>query len=111
MNYLFSGILLSLALASCMGNNVVKKSRNLKFECTNDFQVSFSEDITFLNGDSTGKITVRVRSPRLDGEYQMEQAPAASGVKYVSKNGKYIFWEHQGEFSFGTEDSTYCLCN
>lgn len=111
MKYLFSGIILSLALASCIGNNVVKKNRNFELDCSNNYKVAFSENITIRNGDSTGKITLRVRSPKFNGEYALKQVRSASGVKYASKDGKYIFWEHQGEFTFGTEDSTYCLCD
>lgn len=111
MKTLTSGILLALILGACVGNNVMKKNRSMDFDCSNDFQVIFTESITVTNTDSTGKITVEVKSPKLNREFDMKQVRAASGVKYASKDGKYIFWEHQGEFTFGTEDSTYCLCD
>lgn len=111
MKRLTSAILLALILGACMENNVMKKNRNMEFDCNNDFHVVFTESITITNTDSTGKITVKVKSPRFSREFDMKQVRAASGVKYASKDGKYIFWEHQGEFTFGTEDSTYCLCD
>lgn len=100
----------ALTLTSCVNNNVITKTRNLDFNCSNDFKVTFTESIKITSRDSTGNITVAVKSPRLENEFSMKQARAASGVKYVSEDGKYVFWEHQGEFTFGTEDSTYCLC-
>lgn len=112
MKTLTSGILLALILGACAGNNVIKKNRNMEFDnCSNDFKVVFTESITITDTDSTGKITVKVKSPKLNQELDMKQVRAASGVKYASKDGKYIFWEHQGEFTFGTDDSTYCLCD
>lgn len=105
-----SGIALALALGACAENNVMKKNRYMDFDCNNDFHVVFTESITITGSDSTGKITVKVKSPELNREFDMKQVRAASGVKYASKDGKYIFWEHQGEFTFGTEDSMYCLC-
>ena len=110
MKHVISGILGTLLLGSCMGNSVMKKNRNLEFNCDNDFKLRFTESTTVTNGDSTTKITVKVKSHKLNREYDMKQVRAASGVKYTSKDGNYIFWEHQGEFTFGTEDSTYCLC-
>ena len=111
MKILTAGILLTILLGACVGNNTTKKSRNFELDCSNNYKVAFSENITIRNGDSTGKITLRVRSPKFNGEYSLKQVRAASGVKYASKDEKYIFWEHQGEFIFGTEDSTYCLCD
>ncbi len=111
MKHLTPGITLVLVLAACNGNTVMKKNRNMEFDCSNDFHVVFTESITITNSDSTGKITVKVKSPQLNREFNMKQVRAASGVKYASKDGKYIFWEHQGAFTFGTEDSTYCLCD
>lgn len=111
MKQLTSGIILTLLLSACAGNSVIKKNRNMEFNCENDFKVLFTESLTVTNGDSTEKITVKVNSPKLNKEYNMHQVRAASGVKYATKDGKYIFWEHQGEFTFGTEDSTYSLCN
>lgn len=109
IKYVITGIIGICLLEAC-SDSVMKKTRHLEFNCDNDFKVSFTERITVTNGDSTTKITVEVNSPDLDKEYDMQQVRAASGVKYATKNGKYIFWEHQGEFTFGTEDSTYCLC-
>lgn len=111
MNLLTSGIILILVLGGCAGNSVMKKNRHLEFDCDKDFKVVFTESITISGTDSTDKITVKVKSPKLNGAYDMKRVRAASGVKYASKDGKYIFWEHQGEFKFGTEDSTYCLCD
>lgn len=111
MKHLTSGIILILVLAACNGNTVMKKNRNMEFNCDNNFKVVFTESTTITTSDSTSKITVQVKSPKLNGEYDMKQVRAASGVKYASKDGKYIFWEHQGAFTFGTEDSTYCLCD
>lgn len=82
----------------------------MEFNCENDFKVHFKESTTITNSDSTTTISVSVKSKNLNEEYIMQQVRAASGVKYATKDGKFIFWEHQGEFSFGTEDSTYCLC-
>lgn len=103
-------LLLSLVLASCLGNHVIKKKRSFDLTCNRDFQVAFSEDIQIINGDTTQKIALKVKSPRLNQKYDLHQVRSASGAKYATKDGKYIFWEHQGEFTFGTEDSTYCLC-
>lgn len=108
-------LVIILATAGTLGacandNDVIKKNRNMEFNCENQFNVHFRESITVSSGDSTSKITVSVKSPSLNGEYEMTQARAASGVKYETKDGKYYFWEHQGEFTFGTEDSVYCLC-
>ena len=111
MNYLLSAITGILVLGACAGNSMIKKTRNLDFTCDNDFKVTFTDRISITNSDSTTKITLKVKSLKLSGEYDMKQVRAASGVKYASKDGKYIFWEHQGEFTFGTEDSTYCLCD
>ncbi len=111
MKYFISGITFAFVLGACTGNTVMKKNRNMEFTCDNDFKVIFTESTTITNSDSTNKITVQVKSPKLNGEYDMKQVRAASGVKYTSKDGKFIFWEHQGAFTFGTEDSTYCLCN
>ncbi len=110
MKYTTLGIIGILVLGACAGKNVMKKNRNMDFNCENDFKVSFTENLTITNGDSTEKVTVKVNSPKLNREFDMKQVRAASGVKYATKDGKYIYWEHQGEFSFGTEDSTYCLC-
>lgn len=111
MNRLTSGIILILVLGGCAGNSVMKKNRHLEFNCDKDFKVVFTESITITDRDSTRKVTVKVESPKLNDTYDMKQVRAASGVKYTSKDGKYVFWEHQGEFTFGTEDSTYCLCD
>lgn len=110
MKILTSTILFAFALGACTENNVITKTRNLEFDCDNNFHVVFTESITITATDSTEKITVKVKNPKLNREFDMKQVRAASGVKYASKDGKYIFWEHQGEFTFGTEDSTYCLC-
>jgi membrane-bound inhibitor of C-type lysozyme len=110
MKYFATGIIGMLVLGACDGNSVMKKNRNMEFNCENDFKVRFTESLTITNGDSTEKITVKVNSPKLNKEFDMHQVRAASGVKYATKDGKYIYWEHQGEFLFGTEDSTYCLC-
>ncbi len=110
MKQLTFGIILVLALAAC-SDSVYTKTRRLDFNCDNDFKVSFTESTTIKNNtDTTNKVTVDVISPMLKREFSMKQVRAASGVKYATKDGKYIFWEHQGEFTFGTEDSTYCLC-
>ncbi|WP_343633014.1 MliC family protein [Fluviicola sp.] len=111
MKQLISGIALTLVLGACAGNTVMNKNRHMEFDCSNDFHVVFTESITITASDSTGKITVKVKSPELNRKFDMKQVRAASGVKYASKDEKYIFWEHQGEFKFGTEDSTYCLCD
>jgi len=99
-----------LALGACMGNNTIKKNRYLDFNCENKFKVEFSENSTISNSDTVSKITLKVKSPKLNREFDMVQTRAASGVRYATKDGKYIFWEHQGAFTFGTEDSTYCMC-
>lgn len=107
------GIMLLTASVLCAcagGGTTIKKNRNMEFNCENQFKVTFSEQVVIASGDSTTSIKVSVKSPSLNGEYDMQQARAASGVKYETKDGKYYFWEHQGEFTFGTEDSVYCLC-
>ncbi|WP_343605179.1 MliC family protein [Fluviicola sp.] len=99
------------ALGSCMGGgSTIKKNRNMQFDCENEFKVTFSERVVIASGDSTTSVKVSVKSPELNGEYDMQQVRAASGVKYATKDGKYYFWEHQGEFTFGTEDSIYSVC-
>lgn len=100
-----------LALTACVNNNVMTKTRNLDLTCSNGFTIMFTERLQVTNFDSTLTITTAVKSRKMNQEISMKQARAASGVRYVSKDGKYIFWEHQGEFTFGTEDSTYCLCD
>ncbi|MDR0802774.1 MliC family protein [Fluviicola sp.] len=111
MKYLIIILITASALVSCVNTGrTIKKNRNMEFNCENHFKVTFQESITIISGDSTSKIKVFVKSPSLNGEYDMKQARAASGVKYETKDGKYYFWEHQGEFAFGTEDSVYCLC-
>jgi membrane-bound inhibitor of C-type lysozyme len=102
--------MLLLALTACTNNTIIKKNRNLDFNCENNFKIRFSEKSTITNSDTTTKITLKVQSPKLNRTFDLEQTRAASGVRYATKDGKYIFWEHQGEFTFGTEDSTYCLC-
>ena len=99
-----------LALTACGDDSVITKTRNLDFKCSNDFRVTFTERLKITPSDSTEKITLTIKSPQLKGEFPMKHARAASGVRYVSEDGKYVFWEHQGEFTFGTEDSTYSLC-
>nr|WP_294859834.1 MliC family protein [uncultured Fluviicola sp.] len=105
-----TSVITLILLSACAGNSVTKKHRHMEFNCENDFKVRFTESLTITNGDSTEKITVKVNSLKLNKEFDMHQVRAASGVKYATKDGKYIYWEHQGEFTFGTEDSTYCLC-
>lgn len=109
--FYFLGLISSLIFLSCTENNVITKKRFMQYDCDNDFTVTFSENSTITSKDSTGKITVKVKSPKLNATYDMHQVRSGSGSKYASKEGKYIFWEHQGEFLFGTEDSTYCLCD
>ncbi|MNJ91980.1 Membrane-bound lysozyme-inhibitor of c-type lysozyme [compost metagenome] len=104
------GITSICMLTACTEPHVITRTRNLEFNCSNDFKVTFTERIEINLSDTTEKITVAVKSPDLKGDFSMKQARAASGVRYVSEDGKYVFWEHQGEFTFGTEDSTYCLC-
>lgn len=112
MNYLAIGLISLGILASCSetGNGTLTKTRNMEFNCDNNFKLTFQESTVITANDSTTKIKVSVKSPSLNSEYDMKQARAASGVKYETKDGKFYFWEHQGEFTFGTEDSTYCLC-
>ncbi|MGV3611276.1 MAG: MliC family protein [Fluviicola sp.] len=99
-----------LVLGSCSESTVRKKVRMLQYNCSNVFSVSFEEKTTVTDEDSTTDITVSVDSKSFDKKLKMKQVRSASGVKYATKDGKYIYWEHQGETIFGTEDSTYCLC-
>ena len=112
MKYLAIGMVSLGILASCgeTGKGTFTKNRNMEFNCDNKFKLTFQESTVITEKDSTTKITVSVKSPSLTSEYDMQQARAASGVKYETKDGKFYFWEHQGEFTFGTEDSVYCLC-
>lgn len=105
------GLGIAVLILTACNDSVVTKTRNLEFNCSNDFNVTFTERLKITSSDSIEKITVSVKSPNLKGEFAMKQARAASGVRYVSEDGKYVFWEHQGAFTFGTEDSTYCLCD
>lgn len=106
-----AGILPALVLGACAGNQVTEKSREMVFPtCTNDFFIIFNETTTFTESDSTTKVTLEVKSPKLNRTFKLERVRSGSGVKYATKDGNYIFWEHQREFTFGTEDSTYCLC-
>jgi membrane-bound inhibitor of C-type lysozyme len=109
-NSIIAFTVLTLVLASCSEPNIKKKVRMLQYNCSNDFTVSFEEETTVTDEDSTTAITVSVDSKNFDKKLKMEQVRSASGVKYATKDGKYIYWEHQGEVIFGTEDSTYCLC-
>lgn len=102
--------ILALAATACADNQVITKTRNLDLNCNNNFKITFTERLKVTPLDSTLKITTIVTSPKFTGDFSMKQARAASGVRYVSEDGNYVFWEHQGEFTFGTEDSTYCLC-
>ena len=105
------GIALTLVLAACAENDVIDKSREMVFpNCTNDFFLVFNESTTFAGSDSTTKVTLEVKSSKLNRKFRLDRVRSGSGVKYTSKDGKYIFWEHQEEFTFGTDDSTYCLC-
>lgn len=109
MKYLAFGVILTLISGACT-SHTKKRNRIMQFDCNNHFNISFEERTTITDDDSITKITVSVKSKDFNKELDMQQARAASGVKYSSKDG-YIFWEHQGEFTFGTEDSTYCLCD
>lgn len=106
------GAILILSVAACSNpDSTMKKSNHIvEFNCDNNFRVSFEEMTTITDKDSTTKITVSVKSKNFTKDLEMKQVRSGSGVKYATNDGKYIYWEHQGEVIFGTEDSTYCLC-
>ncbi|MNV02501.1 hypothetical protein D3C71_927380 [compost metagenome] len=110
MKKVISGIVLTLVLVACAENGVTEKSREYVFpNCTNDFLMVFNERTTFTGSDSTTKVTLEVKSPALNRKFTFERVSSSeSGIKYASKDGKYILWEHQEEFTFGTKDSIYC---
>ena len=111
MKNVIAGVVLALVLNGCTDNGITEKSREMVFpNCSNDFFVVFNETTTFTGSDSTINVTLQIQSPKMNRKLELDRTPSASGVKYTSKDRKYILWEHQGEFRFGTEDSTYCLC-
>ena len=79
-------------------------------DCDNGYNIHFSDIENINNGAKTEKIELTVKKNGITHRYPMKQVRAASGVKYKSMKDKYIYWEHQGEAIFGTEDSTYCNC-
>jgi membrane-bound inhibitor of C-type lysozyme len=110
MKHLVIGILFIVGLTACSGSHVKKINRIMQYSCSNDFSLSFEERTTVTDKDSTTKISVLVKSKSFTKELEMNPVKSGSGAKYATKDGNYFYWEHQGEVSFGTEDSTYCLC-
>jgi membrane-bound inhibitor of C-type lysozyme len=98
------GSILIFALAACSNPvSTMKKSDHIvEFNCDKGFKVSFEEMTTITEKDSTTKITVSVKSKNFTKDLEMEQVRSGSGAKYATKDGKYIYWEHQGEVIFGT---------
>src|SRR5690606_16479099 len=110
MNYLVPIFLFHFILSSCMFSDTTKKIRNFELTCSNDYTIAFSEKITSKNGDTLSEIFVTVKNPNSSKKFLLKQAVSASGVRYVTEDQKYVFWEHQGEFTWNYMDSLICEC-
>ena len=68
------GIALTLVLAACAENDVIEKSREMVFpNCTNDFFLVFNESTTFAGSDSTTKVTLEVKSSKLNRKFRLDR--------------------------------------
>lgn len=88
-----------------------KEVKVLQYDCTNAYTIEFSHTKTIIDKeDSTETNELTVKHNGKTEKFELVQIPAGSGVKYKTKKENFIYWEHQGESIFGTEDSTFCSC-
>lgn len=111
MKQITSIILSALMLSSCIFNNTINKRRNFEMDCTNNFNITFSENSTVKNGDTVNEISVLIKGHGEPCKYLLKQAISASGVRYITDDEKYVLWEHQGTFTWSNKDSLICECN
>lgn len=101
-----------LFLFAC-GDHVQKEQIRVKVvqkKCTNGYFLSLKHELKSRDEKKTDTYELTVLKDKKKNKLSLQPTPSGSGSKYKTADGKYIFWEHQDEFRFGTEDSTYCLC-
>lgn len=96
-------------LYSCE-THVVTKKRVLDFNCSNDYQIRFQEETKITQSDTTTNISVVAKKGGTSKKYNLKQARAASGVRYVTADKEIVFWEHQGTFTLYKKEAPICVC-
>lgn len=112
MKYLLLFIFPVMCLSSCMEEIPYHEKRTEKYEldCPKGYRLVFTSETEITDSDSITNTHLTVLQNGKTEQFDLKQVRSGSGVKYVTSDGKYVFWEHQGEGRFGTEDSTFCTC-
>lgn len=95
---------------SCEYQNHEIRTEKYELDCPKDYQLIFTRKTEITDRDTVVNNHLTVLHKTKTRHFDLKQVRSGSGVKYATSNGRYIFWEHQGEAQFGTEDSTYCTC-
>jgi membrane-bound inhibitor of C-type lysozyme len=57
---------------------------------------------------NTDSLYVEVIKEKKIAKHQMKQVPSASGAKYQTNDGEFVFWSHHGDFTYYNNDEIIC---
>ncbi|TKG97325.1 hypothetical protein EYV94_02525 [Puteibacter caeruleilacunae] len=115
----FAGILVVMALFSCTNRGGSSKdnekgSKTTKEEitqldgytplaCSNGYTISYKYD-------GKGALSLVLEKDGKILKHEMMVSRSGSGARYETKDGKFVFWEHHGDFSYFVNDKKVCSC-
>jgi len=81
-------------------NNEIKQEL-ISLNCDNAYTIRYS------NIDKDG-LYIEVTKDNLTEKHQMKLVPSASGAKYQTNDGNFVFWSHHGDFTYYKGDEKIC---